>query len=170
MRRGVSGEQVRGSLERLRDEVPGIALRTTFIVGFPGETEKDFDELADFVADFEFERMGAFTYSHEEGTRAYELTDLVDPEVAEERRGILMATQRDIHLHRNEQLIGKTMPVLIDGLDEDRETVVGRTTADAPEVDSIVRMAGNSGKAGDLVQAEIVAVDDYELRARVVSQ
>ncbi|MEO0479773.1 MAG: 30S ribosomal protein S12 methylthiotransferase RimO [Planctomycetota bacterium] len=168
MRRGVSGDQVRGILERLRGEVPGIALRTTFIVGFPGETEQDFQELEDFVKDFRFERMGAFTYSHEEGTRAFDLADDVPTEVADERRDRLMLAQQAIHIERNQSLIGQSLEVLVDGLDEDNQTVLARTTADAPEVDSVVRLPAGSGKAGELLAIEVTEADDYDLRGRVL--
>jgi ribosomal protein S12 methylthiotransferase len=174
MRRGVSSEQVRSILWRLREEVPGIAVRTTFITGFPGETEADQDELRRFVEEYRFERMGVFTYSHEEGTRAYEREDLVPAELAEERRAELMAIQKRVHVARNESLVGSRTAVLIDGRSPDGSGWIGRTFADAPEVDGAVRIAAEGDNAaglaaGDLIEAHIEAVDDYDLIARPVA-
>ncbi len=168
MRRGVSSDQVKGILRRLREEVPGIAVRTTFIVGFPGETEADQHELRSFVAEYQFERMGVFTYSHEEGTAAFERTDLVPSALAEERRAELMSLQKTIHVARNEALIGRVMTVLIDGHDGSAsgDVLLARTTADAPEVDSLVRVLGSGLAAGDLCEVEITGVDEYDLVAR----
>ncbi len=176
MRRGVSSEQVRGILHRLRDEIPGIAVRTTFITGFPGEADADQRELADFVAEYRFERMGVFTYSHEEGTRAFERTDLVAPELAEERRAELMAIQKRVHVERNRSLVGKRLPVLVDGRAVDGTGYVGRTYADAPEVDASVLLPGAvsrdqdpSGgvRAGELVMVEITEAAEYDLVGRL---
>jgi ribosomal protein S12 methylthiotransferase len=168
MRRGVSSEQVRTILSRLRDEVPGIAIRTTFIVGFPGETAEDQRELRDYVAEFGFERLGVFTYSHEEGTAAYERTDLVPHEIAEERRAEIMALQKGIHLARNRALVGQTLRVLVDGLDPaaSGNIVLARTTADAPEVDAVVRIPADGLVAGDMLDVLITGADDYDLIAR----
>jgi len=172
MKRGVSSKQVRDILWRLRDEVPGIAVRTTLIVGFPGETEDDVDELADFVEEFRFERLGVFTYSHEEGTPAFELEGGVAPEVAEQRRARIMELQQGIARAHNEALVGQTLPVLVDGLDPDAadpasRVYLGRTARDAPEVDGVVRLAGDELASGDLVLARIEGVEDYDLVARV---
>ena len=168
MRRGVSTAQVRGILDRLREEVPGIALRTTLIVGFPGETAGDQDELRRFVEEYRFERLGVFTYSHEEGTAAFALQDLVPDELAQERRAELMALQKTIHVARNESLVGTRLRVLVDGRDPDAagDVALARTTADAPEVDSIVRVVGGGLDSGNFVDVEITGVDEYDLVAR----
>ena len=168
MRRGVSAEQVQGILWRLRDEVPGIAVRTTFITGFPGETDADQAELRDFVERYRFERMGVFTYSHEEGTRAFDREDLVPAGLAEERRAELMSLQKRIHVERNESLLDARVPVLVDGRAPDRQGFVARTPADAPEVDSVVRLPDGDLQAGDLVEVRITGVDEYDLIASVV--
>ncbi|MCC6783613.1 MAG: 30S ribosomal protein S12 methylthiotransferase RimO [Planctomycetes bacterium] len=172
MRRGVDSSQVRRILSRLREEVPGIAVRTTFIVGFPGETEADQDELRRFVAEYRFERMGVFCYSHEEGTAAFALEGLVRSELAEERRAELMAMQKTIHVARNEGLVGTRMRVLVDGRDAAApgEIALARSTADAPEVDSHVRVIASGLEAGDLVDVEITGVDEYDLIARAIPQ
>jgi ribosomal protein S12 methylthiotransferase len=172
MKRGVSSEQVRGILGRLRREVPGIALRTTLITGFPGETDADFEELLDFVAEFRFERLGVFTYSREEGTPAFDLPGAVDPDVAEQRRAAIMSRQRAIAFEQNEALVGSTMEVLVDGRHPDpgagsERAFVGRTVRDAPEVDGVVHLAEPELRSGDVVLARIEGVEDYDLRARV---
>ena len=168
MRRGVSKEQVAGILWRLRDEVPGIAVRTTFITGFPGETDQDQDELRAFVEEYRFERMGVFTYSHEEGTRAFDREDLVPPELAEERRAELMAIQKRIHVARNQSLVGTRAEVLIDGLAPDGVTWLGRTFADAPEVDGTVRVRAEGLEPGAFVDVEITGCDEYDLDAQLL--
>ncbi|MCA8941216.1 MAG: 30S ribosomal protein S12 methylthiotransferase RimO [Planctomycetes bacterium] len=164
MKRGTESAQVRRILERLRQEVPGIAVRTTFIVGFPGETEADFAELRDFVAEYEFERMGVFPYSDEEGTAAFGAAGRVPPEVAEERRGELMELQREIVEQRNRSLLGQTLDVIVDGRDPEGDALVGRTFADAPEVDCVVRLAADAAPIGHVVPVRIDEVDGYDLK------
>jgi ribosomal protein S12 methylthiotransferase len=168
MKRGVSSEQVRAILWRLRDEVPGIVVRTTLIVGFPGETEADFAELRDFVADYRFERMGAFTYSQEEGTPAFGLRDQVPLAVAAARQAELMELQRGIMAAHNAAMVGRTVPVLVDGRAPDGTGFVGRTTGDAPEIDGVVRLDGDL-RSGDLIQVRITAAEDYDLAGVVVA-
>jgi len=169
MRRGVSSQQVRDILWRLRDEVPGIAVRTTLIVGFPGETDDDFAELLDFVQEYRFERLGVFTYSSEEGTPAHSMAAPVAAEVAEARRDAIMAVQRDITIALNQSLVGTSLPVLIDGRRAEAEGGgwVGRTVRDAPEVDCSVLLAGGDLRSGQLVVATVDGVDDYDLVASV---
>lgn len=174
MKRGVSSEQVRGILWRLRDEVPGIAVRTTMIVGFPGETEADFDELRSFVEEYRFERLGVFTYSPEDGTPAFELGGEVPREVAEQRRDSIMRLQRDICLAQNEAMVGQEVSVLVDGRHADPDVaaeraIVGRTVRDAPEVDCAVHLPDTGLRSGDLVLARVEGVDDYDLLARVTT-
>jgi ribosomal protein S12 methylthiotransferase len=162
MKRAVSSQQVRDILWRLRDEVPGIAVRTTLIVGFPGETEADFEELRDFVAEYRFERMGAFTYSQEESTPAFDLPDQVDHDVALARQAELMEIQRGIMAGHNKARVGEVLPVLIDGRAPEGDGFVGRTQADAPEVDGVVRIEGDL-HSGDLIPVKITGSDDYDL-------
>ena len=169
MKRGVSTEQVAGILHRLRDEVPGIAVRTTLISGFPGETEADHEQVLRFVEEYRFERLGVFTYSAEEGTPAADLPGHVAPEVAERRRGEIMQTQQRILEARNATLVGTTQQVLVDGRDPAGKGFVGRTQADAPEIDCVVRLPAAKLESGDLVATEITGVDGYDLLGRVVS-
>ena len=170
MRRGVSRDQVAGIMQRLRAEVPGIAVRSTFIVGFPGETDQDQAELRSFVAEYRFERLGVFTYSHEEGTAAHAHTDLVPSELAEERRAEIMSMQKTIHVERNQGLIGSSLRVLVDGRDPASPSTVAlaRSTADAPEVDAVVRVLADDLQPGTMHEVEITGVADYDLVARLV--
>jgi ribosomal protein S12 methylthiotransferase len=169
MKRGVKSEQVRGILDRLREEVPGIAVRSTLITGFPGETDQDFEELKQLVLDYKFERLGVFTYSREETTPAFDMADQVPAEVAEARAAELMALQQKVMREFHEAKVGETLDVLVDGYDEHAERMVGRTYADAPEVDGRVLLAKDSAKVGDLVRAKITSAGDYEWTAEVSS-
>ncbi|MFN3241671.1 MAG: 30S ribosomal protein S12 methylthiotransferase RimO [Planctomycetota bacterium] len=168
MKRGVKSEQVRGILDRLRDEVPGIAVRSTLITGFPGETEQDFEELQALVRDYRFERLGVFPYSREEDTPAHDMDDQVPQEVAEERAEQLMGMQLEIMRGFHASKVGQTLDVLVDGYDESGEFAVGRTYADAPEVDGRVLLAKESAAPGDLVRAKITSAGDYEWVGEVV--
>jgi len=156
-------------LARIRDRVPGVTLRTTLIVGFPGETDQDFDELDRFVADTRFDHLGVFTYSHEEGTRAFALADDVPPAIKRRRRNALMARQKRIVAQAQRQRIGTEAPVLIDGASPEHEWVVqGRLEGQAPEIDSVVYLTDgdpSSLKAGDLIRTRIVGTRGYDLLA-----
>ncbi len=173
MKRGVSSSQVRRVLDRLREEVPGIAIRTTFIVGFPGETHEDFEELLQLTKDFRFERLGVFPFSREEGTSSYAMPGEVDPSLVEERIAAIMEASRAVIEERNRGLVGSRTRVLIDGaLDEERlarlgwtEGSVGRTYADAPEIDCEVYFP-DSLASGTFVEGEIVGSSGYDLLAR----
>lgn len=167
MKRGVSKEQVEGILWRLRDEVPGIAMRSTLITGFPGETDEDFAEMKELCTRFRFERLGVFPYSREEDTPAHDMADQVPTEVAEERRAELMAVQKSVLDAFQKGLVGKTLSVIVDGADAETGDVIGRTWADAPEVDCRVRLPKGAAEAGQIVDAKITAALDYELRAEV---
>ncbi len=162
MGRAGSGEQVRKTLSRLRDEVPGITLRTTVLLGFPGETQSDVDELAQFVADFELGRMGAFPYSHEEGTSAVDLDPTTHPVVPQEvieERITQVLTQRDRNLSRSqENHVGQTLEVLVDEAPAETGMAVGRADMDAPEVDLSVHFQAREAKVGERVSVRIEAV------------
>jgi len=168
MKRGVKSEQVRGILDRLRDEVPGIAVRSTLITGFPGETEEDFEALKALVQDYRFERLGVFPYSREEDTPAHDMSDQVPEEVAEARAEELMGMQLEVMRDFHRSQVGETLDVLVDGYDESGEFAVGRSYADAPEVDCRVLLAKDSAGPGDLVRAKIVSAGDYEWVGEVV--
>jgi ribosomal protein S12 methylthiotransferase len=162
MGRGTSERTVRAVVQRLRDGIPGLTLRTTFLVGFPGESEAAFARLMDFVAMSRFERVGAFAFSPEEGTVAAGLDGQLPRETAQARRDALMELQQEIHLEHNEGLVGRREAVLVEGYDEG-PLLVGRTAAQAPEVDGQVILDGGTADAGELVEVEVVGVSGYDL-------
>lgn len=167
MRRNITKAETYDLLRRIREEVPGIHLRTTLLMGHPGETEQDVDEAEQFVRDIRFERLGAFAFSNEEGTYAYEhYTDDTPPEVKEARVARIMGVQQDISLETNQAKIGQQMRVIIDRVDGDY--YVGRTEFDSPEVDPEVLIpVGTEGvRVGEFYQATITGAADFELYAR----
>lgn len=168
MRRGLSKAETVKLVEDLRREIPDIALRTTLLVGYPGETEADFDELKEFVAATKFDRLGVFPYSEEEGTySATELTDDVPQEVKEARADAIMELQREIARNSNERLVGTTQKIMIDR--REGEFWVGRTQYDSPEVDQEVLIpASGTLHTGDLATARIVSADDYDLHGELL--
>ena len=167
MRRGVTHEQTRGFVENVRRHVPDIAFRTTFIVGFPGETERDFEELCDFVRDMRFERVGVFAYSPEQGTKAFEMEDDVPDEVKQIRVETLMSIQQDIALEINEKMVGKVEKVLVDRLEDDY--YIARSQYDSPEVDDeILIHADKELKIGDFVDVRITKADFFDCYAELV--
>ena len=167
MRRGITQRATRELLDFIRGKVENIALRTTLIVGYPTETDEDFQELYGFVKDMKFHRLGVFTYSHEEGTSAYELGDPIPEEVKEERKRIIMELQQEISRDRNEQIVGTQVRILLDR--HEGEMAVGRTQWDAPEIDQevFVRGVGMTG-TGKFVKARVVDAVEYDLYAEVV--
>jgi len=169
MRRGKSGSEVRQAMEKLRAAIPGLTLRTSMIVGFPGETEADFEELLDFVEEAQFERLGVFKYSEEEGTAAARMPQTVSEEEKERRWQEIMELQAAISRKKNEALIGTIQRVMIDAFDHESDKWSGRTQAHAPEVDGTVYVglgAFDEAKhmsAGDMIEARIVEAQDYDL-------
>jgi len=164
MRRGKSGSAVREAIAKLRGAIPGITLRTSMIVGFPGETEEDFRELLDFVEEAEFERLGVFKYSTEEGTAAALMERQVSEDVKERRWQELMELQAEISRKKNEALIGTVSRVIIESLDAGSGRHLGRTQAHAPEVDGAVYVTGKGYiRPGDFVNVKITQAQDYDL-------
>jgi ribosomal protein S12 methylthiotransferase len=164
MKRGITQERTERLLTTIREKVPNIALRTTMMVGHPGEEEKDFETLVNFIEKWKFERLGVFTYSHEEDTTAYALDDSIPKEVKEERANILMSTQEGISRELNEQLIGKTVKVIIDRKESGH--FVGRTEYDSPEVDNEVLIDAKEhylpiGKFADIRITDATEFDLY---------
>jgi ribosomal protein S12 methylthiotransferase len=154
-------------IARLRETILGLVLRTTFIVGFPGETDAEFDELVEFTATTKFERLGVFTYSLEPDTPAALLRDHVPEAVKEDRRDRLMGVQQPIAFAFNQTLVGKRIEVLIDApAPQGRHLWLGRTYADAPDVDGTTWVRSAQVQRGDLVECEIVGTDQYDLVAR----
>jgi ribosomal protein S12 methylthiotransferase len=168
MRRGISSRKTRELLETINKTIPGMALRTTLIVGYPGETEKDFQLLYDFIGQMKFHRLGVFTYSHEDGTTAYPLGDPIPPHVKEERREALMSLQKTISETRNEATIGSRKKVIIDR--EEDGVYVGRTEWDAPEIDQEVFVQPGKGLAmGKFCEVEIIGAVEYDLYAHIAT-
>lgn len=162
MQRRVSAEQTQELVGKLRSRIPNLVLRTTFITGFPGETDEQFEELRQFVKETRFERMGVFTYSLEPGTPAVRLEGHLPEDVKEARRDELMALQQDIAFEHADSLVGYELDVLIDEQLEDG-VWAGRSFADAPEIDSTVFVSGDGLQPGDLVPVEILERQDYDL-------
>lgn len=169
MRRGISRDQTIELVDAIRRKVPGIAIRTTLLVGHPGETEKDFDELLDFVKKSKFERLGVFPYSEEEGTHSATLKDTVPQSIKHQRAEAIMELQQSISAAFNASRIGRVYRVIIDR--SEGEYYIGRTEFDSPEVDGEVMIKnGNelSLNQGDYVLCRIISADDYDLIAEVV--
>jgi ribosomal protein S12 methylthiotransferase len=169
MRRGITSRQTRELLSQLRKEIPGLVLRTTFIVGYPGETEKEFQELCDFIQEFRFDRIGTFTYSQEENTFSYELGDPVPDKLKKERQSTLMEIQREISLSNNEGMMGKKLKVLVESKEGD--FYVGRSFRDAPEVDGeiLIDSRGNEIFPGEFYMVQIYDYDEFDLFARLTN-
>ena len=167
MRRNITKEQTYELINRIRQEVPGIHLRTTMLVGHPGETEQDIEELKEFLTFAKFERMGAFTYSNEEGTYAYEkYEDNIPEDIKQDRLNSIMALQQGISGTINQSKIGKTFKVMIDRIEG--ENYVGRTEFDSPEVDPevLIPLSTQGVKIGEFYYAEIIDTTDFDLYAK----
>ncbi|VAX24636.1 Ribosomal protein S12p Asp88 (E. coli) methylthiotransferase [hydrothermal vent metagenome] len=168
MRRGISSRRTKELVRKLKSKIPNLTLRTTFIVGYPTETEKDFNELCEFVKEVQFDRVGVFNYSQEENTTGYELGDPIPGKEKENRRGELMEIQRKISLQKNESLIGRELNVIIDGLED--TYYVGRSVKDAPEVDGevLIDSKKNNAEIGKIYSTEIIDCNDYDLFAKLL--
>ena len=165
MNRHGNGQTIREVLKKLRT-VEGMVIRTTFIVGFPGETEEDFNELADFITEQKFEHAGVFTYSREEGTPAYDFADQIDEQVKQDRMDILMRTQMNINTTRNEGRIGSVITVLCEAYDPVNECYYGRSSEDAPDIDGKVFFRYNGEERiapGSMVKVKVREVVDYDV-------
>jgi ribosomal protein S12 methylthiotransferase len=148
----------------MRSAMPELALRTTFIVGYPGETEGEFQTLLDFVAEIRFDRVGCFTFSFEPGTTSEPLGDPIPREIKDERRARLMALQQSISLERNQQFVGKTLPVLIEGFNDG--LTIGRSYRDAPEIDGLVLIEGEI-PVGEIAPVRVTGALAYDLTGMV---
>lgn len=167
MRRGITNKTLMGLFDKLRTEIPGIALRTTFITGYPDETEQDFQQLLDFVKEFKFERLGVFPYSHEEGTTAFDIPDRIPMKEKLLRQKLLLDVQRENSLEANRNSIGKNFKVLVDREEEDY--FIGRTYKDAPEIDQEVYINKNKEiKIGNFSEVKIYDSEEFDLFAKKV--
>lgn len=173
MNRRHTRAQTESIIDRLRETIPGLFLRTTFIVGFPGETDEEFDRLAEFVEAKRFERMGVFTYSDEPGTPAFKLPGRISDEVKQQRRERLMEIQKPIAEAVNTRLVGRTLDVIVDSQGPGRgrsKTWIGRSFADAPDVDGVVIVQGRNLVPGDLVACRIEGTQGYDLIAAALAE
>lgn len=170
MRRQITRAETEELIRTARAAVPGLTLRTTLLVGYPGETEEEFEALCDFVREQRFNRLGVFQYSHEENTRAFEAEDNVPPEVKARRAERIMAIQQQISEAWNQQLVGKTLKVLFDRKEGDY--FVGRTEGDSPEVDNevLVKASEQYARVGDFAQVHITEAMEYDLFGEIVKQ
>jgi len=168
MKRGINREKTDALIKNIREKVPGIALRTTLITGFPGETEADFQEMMEWIKETRFERLGCFTYSHEENTSAHVLVDDVPPEVKQDRANQIMALQSGISMELNQAKVGKTYKVLFDRVEGDY--FIGRTQYDSPEVDNEVLVHNKDGFAriGDFANVEVTDAEEFDLFGKIV--
>ncbi len=167
MRRGITREKTEELVNEIRAKVPGIAIRTTLIAGYPGETDVEFQEMYEFVEKMKFERLGIFTYSHEENTHAFKLVDDVPEKVKKERADQIMELQSAISYELNQQKIGKTFKVLFDRAEG--EYFIGRTEFDSPEVDNevLVKKEDTFVRLGDFAMIEITSADHYDLYGKI---
>ncbi len=165
MNRHGDGKMIREVIKKLRERVPGIVIRTTVIVGFPGEGDEDFTELCEFAKEARFDRLGAFTFSREEGTAAYDMEDQIDEQVKQDRYDIIMRTQGEITEEQNAAMIGRVVEVLTEAYDPVSETYYGRSAADAPEIDGKVYFNAPKGSVtdGEFVKVKITEAVDYDL-------
>ena len=165
MRRGLGQDGIKNRISRLREAVPNIALRTTLIVGHPGETEDDYYTLKDFVEEIRFDRLGIFTYSEEEGTLAANLKDDIPRKVKDNRKNEILEIQHEISLEKNESFIGKTLKVIVD--ESEGEVSVGRSEYDSPEIDNIIHIK-NTAEVGTFNDVEILEANEYELIGKII--
>ncbi len=168
MKRPASSENVLKRIKKWREICPEITLRSTFIVGFPGETEQEFEELLDFIEEAQLDRVGAFKYSPIEGAAANALPDHIDPEEQEERLARLMYLQEEISAGKLAKKVGQTMTVLVDDVDE--QGSLARSSADAPEIDGLVYIDGEQLEVGEFVTVKITGSDEHDLHAEVVRE
>jgi len=174
MKRGGSRESLERLIERVRAAVPGIAIRTTFITGFPGETDEDLEELIEFVQNCRFENVGVFTYSDEEGTAAFDLPDKVDPKTAKKRRDRLMKEQAKISRQLNKEKVGKIFPVIFEGLSQESDLLFqGRWQGQAQEIDGYILINdmpdGFEPMIGEIYDVKITEAHNYDLIGEIVA-
>lgn len=168
MQRGITGRQTRELLYKLRERIPDLVLRTTVIVGYPNETDREFKELCEFIKEIKFERLGTFTYSQEEATIAYDLGDPVPASVKIERQKEIMEIQKEISLSKNDELIHKELKVLVEAVEGD--FYIGRSYRDAPEVDGevLINFENGSIKTGEFYDVRVYDCNEYDLFAKVI--
>ena len=168
MKRGITKEKIIDLIKEIRDRIPNVAIRTTLIVGYPTETEYDFEELYNFVEETRFDRLGVFTYSPEEGTPAFELGNPIQDEIKEQRLDKIMLLQQRISLENNQKLVGKEIDVIIDS--DNKRSYIGRTQHDAPEIDNgVILKSSKKFLPGIIVRAKVTRAEEYDLHTEYVA-
>ena len=168
MNRRGTADEIRNTIGKLRAEIPDVVIRTTFITGFPGEDEEAFDDLAAFVNEVEFDRLGCFSFSPQEGTPAYDMPDQVEDDVKVRRGEIIMQDQLAIMEEKNNEKIGNTYKTIVEEYDSYSDSYIGRTYMDAPEIDSVVKFTSSENlEIGDFVDVKIFDFDEYDLIGEV---
>lgn len=172
MRRGETRSTIESLILELRESISDVFLRTSVIVGYPGETEAQFDELINFLRHVKFERLGSFTYSPEKGSAAAEMDGQISDEIKNQRYDRIMRLQQEISLENNSKLLGRKLECIVDGESEEGRIApyAGRTYGDAPEVDGMIYLQGRDLRAGDFVIAEITGFKEYDLIGKVVKK
>lgn len=172
MNREGNEEYLRALMTKIREKVPNVTIRTTLITGFPSETEEQFNQLADFVKDMRFDRLGCFSYSQEEGTKAAEMPDQLDEETKQRRADVIMEQQQIIMAQNNEKMIGKTIEVVTEGFDRYGECYFGRSAADAPDIDGKIFFRSPERKltSGSFVKVKITETLDYDLIGEIENE
>ena len=172
MNREGNEEYLRALMTKIREKVPNVTIRTTLITGFPSETEEQFNQLADFVRDMRFDRLGCFPYSQEEGTKAAEMPDQLDEETKQRRADVIMEQQQIIMAQNNEKMIGKTIEVVTEGFDRYGECYFGRSAADAPDIDGKIFFRSPERKltSGSFVKVNITETLDYDLIGEIENE
>jgi len=171
MNRKMNRKYIISLINKLRNNIPNLALRTTFIVGFPGETEKDFKELLNFVEETRFEKLGVFKFSKEEGTIAYNFSHQISKKIKEERFKEIMLTQQNISKKINRSYLGKEMEVLVDEIDSGESKIaIGRTIYDAPEIDGKIMIRTNKAKVGEFIKTKIIKTSEYDLVGEIIGK
>ncbi len=169
MNRTGDRESLTALIDKIRDKMPDVVLRTTFITGFPGEDEEAFNNLAEFADDIQFDRLGCFAYSAEEGTPAFEFDAQIDDEIKKHRADVIMEQQFDIFQYKQKLLVGETIKCIVEGYDPYTDSYFGRTWRDAPEIDSVVYFTGKGDyNEGDMVDVEIFDINEYDLLGEIV--
>lgn len=169
MNRKVTGAQIRSRLEKLRERIPDVCIRSTVIVGYPGETEQEYQELKSFVSQIHFDHLGVFAYSHEEGTASYSLPEQLDEETKQRRREELMLTQQEVSMRLNKKRVGRTVSVLVEGVSDESEFLLkGRHQGQAPDIDGHVLLRDGSLKVGQIMQVKLERAMEYDLIGRAI--
>jgi ribosomal protein S12 methylthiotransferase len=169
MNRKMTREEIETVLMNIREQIPEAVIRTQFIVGFPGETEEQFEELLKFIADLKFDRVGCFKYSPEENTPGGKMVDQIDEETKQRRYEAVMEVQQNISREKHRAFIGKTVDVLVEGYSEETELLLqGRTSQQAPDIDGVVLINDGEAKVGDMVKVRITDSMEYDLIGEIV--